>query len=91
MFKALVLVRNFESRVSPVDFGEFAIRLVGANFTKLRDYLSSTDVNQDDWILRKTIQRRRRGRPVLRLGISRLTLKIFSCFSACSGPVTYPL
>lgn len=53
MFKALVLVRNFESKSSAINFGEFAVEQVGSKFTKLREDLSSADVNQDDWILEK--------------------------------------
>jgi hypothetical protein len=54
MFKALVLVRNLESRAERLDFGEFAISRVGLRFKELREVLSSLDVNQDDWILEKS-------------------------------------
>ncbi len=53
MFKALILVRNFESDANALDFGEFSIEQVGSKFTKLREDLSSTDVNDADWILEK--------------------------------------
>lgn len=54
MFKALVLVRNLESDVRKLDFGEFTIELVGLRFKDLREVFSSVDVNQDDWILEKS-------------------------------------
>jgi hypothetical protein len=53
MFKALILVRNFESSSETLDFGEFTVERIGFRFTKLREDLSSADVNQDDWILEK--------------------------------------
>lgn len=53
MFKALVLVRNFESSAESLDFGEFTIHLVGLRFKELREVFSSVDVNQDDWIFEK--------------------------------------
>lgn len=53
MFKALVLVRNFQSTADRLDFDEFTIERVGLRFKELRDTLSSVDVNQDDWIFEK--------------------------------------
>lgn len=54
MFKALVLVRNLESKTEHLDFGEFTISLVGLRFSELRQVFSSLDINQDDWILEKS-------------------------------------
>jgi hypothetical protein len=54
MFRAFVLVRNLESPADRLDFGEFNISPVGLGFKKLREDFSSTDINQDDWILEKT-------------------------------------
>ena len=53
MFKALIVVRNFGSNTSAVDFREFSVEQIGSKFTKLREDLSSLDVNPDDWILEK--------------------------------------
>jgi hypothetical protein len=63
MFKALILVRNFESSSETLDFGEFTVERIGLGFTKLRKDLSSTDVNQDDWILEKLYSRLPPGAP----------------------------
>jgi hypothetical protein len=54
MFKAFILVRNIESTVEGLDFGEFTLKLVGLRFRELREVLSSVDVNPDDWILEKS-------------------------------------
>jgi hypothetical protein len=54
MFKALVLVRNIEAGAESLDFGEFAINLVGLRFKEFREVFSSVDVNQDDWIFEKS-------------------------------------
>jgi hypothetical protein len=54
MFKALVLVRNFESGAERLDFGDFTIERVGLKFEELRKVFSSVDVNQDDWVFEKT-------------------------------------
>jgi hypothetical protein len=37
-----------------LDFGEFTINPVGLRFKEFREFLSSVDVNQDDWILEKS-------------------------------------
>jgi len=53
MFKAIVVVRNFESAAERLDFTQFTISRVGLQFRDLREVVSSVDVNQDDWILEK--------------------------------------
>ncbi len=47
------LVRNFQPNASAVDFREFSVEQIGSKFTKLREDLSSSDVNPGDWILEK--------------------------------------
>ena len=54
MFKAVTLVRNFESRVERLDFGEFTVKRIGPGFNELRAIFSSRDVNQDDWLFEKS-------------------------------------
>jgi hypothetical protein len=54
MFRALILVRNLESRAARLDFGDFTIEPVGLRFQELRETFSSADVNQDDWIFEKS-------------------------------------
>lgn len=54
MFKALVLIRNFESSVEHLDFREFAVKRIGLEFKELREIFSSIDVNQDDWLFEKS-------------------------------------
>jgi hypothetical protein len=54
MFKALVLVRNLESGMEGLDFGEFTVKPVGFRFKELRETFSSVDVNQDDWVFEKS-------------------------------------
>jgi hypothetical protein len=54
MFKAFVLVRNFDSGSKNLDFGEFALNLVGFRFQEFRRVFSSVDLNPDDWILEKS-------------------------------------
>ena len=54
MFKAFVLVRNLWSGADSLDFGEFRINLIGLRFEELKEVFSSTDVNQDDWVLEKS-------------------------------------
>ncbi len=54
MFKALILVRNFESSVESLDFGEFTLRRIGLGFKELREVFSSIDVNLDDWLFEKS-------------------------------------
>ncbi len=63
MFKAFILVRNLESSVEGLDFGEFTINLVGARFEELREVFSSVDVYQDDWILEKSYTQMPLGLP----------------------------
>jgi hypothetical protein len=63
MFKALVLVRNLESRTEGLDFGEFRISLVGLRFKELRDVFSSVDVSQRDWIFEKSYAQSPLGPP----------------------------
>jgi len=53
MFRAFVLIRNFESAAERLDFGDFTISRVGLRFKELREIFSSVDVNQDDWIFEK--------------------------------------
>jgi hypothetical protein len=53
MFKAFVLVRNLESPVETLDFGDFTIKRVGLRFKELRDLFYSADVNQSDRIFEK--------------------------------------
>jgi len=64
MFKALVLVRNLESRAEGLDFGEFTIDRVGLQFKELREVFSLADVNQDDWILEKSYTELPLGPPI---------------------------
>jgi len=54
MFKAFALVRNLESHVESLDFGEFTIGRVGLRHNELREGFSSVDVNRDDWIFEKS-------------------------------------
>jgi hypothetical protein len=54
MFKAFVLVRNFDSAAERLDFGDFTIERIGLKFPEFREVFSSVDVNQDDWILEKS-------------------------------------
>lgn len=54
MFTASVLVRNIESPVAAVDFGEFRLEPVGPRLIDLRERFSSTDVDEVDWILEKS-------------------------------------
>jgi hypothetical protein len=53
MFNAFVLIRNLESGVDRLDFGEFTIERVGLRYKELREMFSASDVNQDDWIFEK--------------------------------------
>ena len=63
MFKALILVRNFESTAEGLDFGEFTVQRIGLRFKKLREDFSSIDVNQDDWLLEKSYSQLPLGLP----------------------------
>lgn len=51
---ASVVVRNFDSSATRLDFGEFTVSRVGLRFTELRELFSSVDVEQNDWILEKS-------------------------------------
>lgn len=53
MYKAFTLVRNVESSVENLDFGDFAIRRIGPRFEEFRSLFLSLDVDPPDWILEK--------------------------------------
>jgi hypothetical protein len=88
MFKAVVLVRNFQPNASAVDFREFSVEQIGSKFTKLREDLSSSDVNPGDWILEKHYLAPRQAHLAPLLEASRTILRKFYYFSAFSGRVT---
>jgi hypothetical protein len=54
MPEARILLRNLTSSRESLYFGEFRISRVGLRFRELRDTLSFSDVNGDDWVLDKT-------------------------------------
>ena len=54
MFKALVLVRNLESRAERLDFGEFTISRVGLRFKELTEVFSSFEFDETDWFCEKS-------------------------------------
>ena len=54
MYKALVLVRNLESRAQSLDFGEFTIHRVGVRFEELREIFKPSDVSRSDWIFERS-------------------------------------
>lgn len=63
MFKVLILVRNFESTEETPDFGEFTVQRIGLRFKELRQFFSSIDVNQDDWLFEKSYSKLPLGPP----------------------------
>jgi hypothetical protein len=63
MFKAIILVRNFESNVGSLDFGEFTIRHIDQSYEDLRQKFSSIDVNESDWLLEKSYAKLPLGPP----------------------------
>lgn len=54
VFRAFILVRNFESTSDGLEFGEFTFSRVGHRFKQLRNVFSSDDVNEDDWFFEKS-------------------------------------
>jgi len=52
--EALVIIRNLESSAECLNFGDFTISLVGPRFAVLRQFFSSGDINDDDWIFEKS-------------------------------------
>jgi hypothetical protein len=63
MFGASTLVRNVGSSAHSLDFGEFAISVVGHRSQELREAFTSEDINQDDWILEKSYRHLPPGPP----------------------------
>lgn len=54
MYKAFVLVRNFQSKAENLDFNQFTIGRVAPRLNELQRVFSSVDVAPDDWVFEKS-------------------------------------